>query len=325
MDAMVAANVGHVHAYGADRWTRKAAELLKRHFGEHAEVFIVFNGTGANVTALQALMRPHESVICPASAHINVDECGAPERFTGGKLVDVPTTDGKLTPDLIEGAIDGVGFEHHSQPRVVSITQSTEYGTVYASAELAAVVAAARAHDLRVHVDGARLANAAASLGCSLAEACAGADVVSFGGTKNGALLAEAVVFLDPTLARDFRYIRKQSAQLSSKMRFVSAQFVALLEGDLWRENALHANRMAALLAERAGEIEGVRITQPTEANEVFAVLPHAVIAPLQDAFDFYTWDERAGEVRWVASWDTTEDDVTSFAEGIRRAVSQAG
>ncbi len=321
MAAIVAANAGHAHAYGDDPWTRRARELFKRHFGEHAEAFCVFNGTGANVTALQALMRPFESVICATTAHINVDECGAPERFTGGKLVDIETPDGKLTPPLIEGAIEGVGFEHHSQPRVVSVTQSTEYGTVYSAAELSAVVGTAHAHGLRVHVDGARLANAAVSLGCSLAEACAGADVVSFGGTKNGALLAEAVVFLDPALAADFRYIRKQSAQLSSKMRFSSAQFVALLEGDLWRVNAERANTMAALLAERVGGIGGVRITQPVQANEVFAVLPIDVIGPLQSEFDFYTWDERTGEVRWVTSWDTTEADVVRFAEAVARSL----
>lgn len=317
--AIAEANRGHVHAYGDDPWTARARELVKRHFGEQAEPYFVFNGTGANVTALQALMRSFEAVICPESAHINSDECGAPERFTGAKLIAVPTPDGKLTPALIEGAIRGVGFEHASQPRVVSITQSTEYGTVYSPAELAELVTAARSFGLKVHVDGARLANAAASLGCSLGEACGGADVVSFGATKNGAVLAESVVFLDPGLAADFKYIRKQSGQLASKMRFVSAQFIALLEGDLWRENAAHANAMAHLLAERAGAVPGVRITQPVQANEVFAVLPHEAIAPLQAEFDFYTWDERADEVRWVASWDTAEEDVERLAQALNR------
>lgn len=317
--AIAEANSGHVHAYGDDPWTARARELMKEHFGPRAEAFFVFNGTGANVTSLQALMRTFEGVICPATAHINSDECGAPERFTGGKLLAVPTPDGKLTPALLEGAITGVGFEHASQPRVVSITQSTEYGTVYAPAELAAIVATARARGLKLHVDGARLANAAASLGCSLGEACAGADVVSFGGTKNGAMLAESVVFLDPALAEDFKYVRKQSAQLASKMRFVSAQFIALLEGDLWHANAVHANAMARLLAERAGAVPGVRITQRVEANEVFAVLPHEAIAPLQAEFDFYTWDEHADEVRWVTSWDTAEEDVERFAAALAR------
>lgn len=322
MEAIAAANAGHAHAYGDDPWTRKARALIGRHFGEQAEAFFVFNGTGANVTALQALMRRFEAVICAESAHINTDECGAPERFTGGKLIGVPTVDGKLTPELISGAVRGVGFEHASQPAVVSITQSTEYGTVYSPEELADVVAAARAHGLKVHVDGARLANAAASLGCSLGEACAGADVVSFGATKNGAMLAEAVVFLDPAPAAEFKYVRKQSAQLASKMRFVSAQYIAMLEGELWRENASHANAMAAMLAERVREVPGVRITKPVQANEVFAIMPRDAIGPLQAEFDFYTWDERADEVRWVTSWDTTADEVERFASAIAARVS---
>lgn len=322
--AIAEANIGHAHAYGYDRWTHRAEELIREHFGERAEVFFVFNGTGANVTALQALMRTYEYVICPATAHINVDECGAPERFTGAKLVAVPTPDGKLTPPLVEGAIDGVGFEHHSQPRVVSITQSTEYGTVYTPDEIAALAAVAWANGLAVHVDGARLANAAASLGCTLGEACEGADVVSFGATKNGAMLAEAVVFRDPVLAEGFRYLRKQSAQLCSKMRFVSAQFIALLEGDLWRDNAAHANRMATRLAEGVIGLRGVRVTQPVQANEVFAVLPREVIAPLQERYDFYTWDEPASEVRWVTSWDTTEDDVDRFVGAVAEATRTA-
>lgn len=321
LEAIASANTGHAHAYGYDAWTARAEELVKSHFGEHAEMFCVFNGTGANVTSLQALLRPHQAVICPETAHINVDECGAPERFTGSKLLGVPTPDGKLTPALIDGALRHVGFEHASQPAVVSVTQSTEYGTVYSREELAAVVAAARRHGLKVHVDGARLANAAASLGCSLGEACEGADVVSFGATKNGAMLAEAVVFRDPVLARDFRYVRKQSAQLASKMRFISAQFVAMLEDDLWRENAAHANAMAALLVERVKDVTGVRIFQQVQANEIFAELPIEAVPALQAAFDFYTWEEGTGQVRWVTSWDTTEADVHRFADAVARAL----
>lgn len=321
--AMTEANEGHVHAYGADEWTDRARGLIKREFGPEAEVFFVFNGTGANCTALQAVMRRHNAVICPASAHINADECGAPERFTGGKLLAVPTPDGKLTPGLIESAIRNVGFEHASQPSVVSITQSTEYGTIYQPAELEAVVATARAHGLKVHIDGARLSNAGAALGCTLGEATAGADIVSFGATKNGAVMAESVVFLDPELSDEFKYVRKQSAQLASKMRYISAQYVALLEDGLWRRNAENANDMARLLAGRVADIEGVRITQPVEANEVFAVLPREVIAPLAAEYDFYTWDERACEVRWVTSWDTTAEDVARFATGISRACAR--
>lgn len=319
IEAMAAANAGHVHAYGADEWTERARELIRHEFGERAEVFFVFNGTGANCTALQAVMRRHNAVICPASAHINSDECGAPERFTGGKILAVPTPDGKLTPGLISGSITNVGFEHASQPSVVSITQSTEYGTVYRPEELAAIVATARDHGLKVHIDGARLANAAATLDCTLGEAVGGADIVSFGATKNGAVLAESVVFVDPDLADEFKYVRKQSAQLASKMRFISAQYVALLEDGLWRRNAENANSMARLLAERVESIDGVRITQPVEANEIFAVLPREAIAPLVEEFDFYVWDERTGEVRWVTSWDTTAEDVARFATGIAR------
>ena len=324
LEAMVGANAGHTHAYGADELTGRARELFKVEFGPSAEAFFVFNGTGANCTALQAVMRRHNAVICPASAHINTDECGAPERFTGGKLLAVPTPDGKLTPELITGAITNVGFEHASQPSVVSITQSTEFGTVYRRDELAAIVATAHEHGLRVHIDGARLANAAVSLGSTLGEATAGADIVSFGATKNGAVLAESVVFLDPALADEFKYVRKQSAQLASKMRYISAQYVALLEDGLWRRNAQNANDMARLLAERVAAIDGVRITQPVEANEIFAVLPQDVIAPLAEEYDFYVWDERACEVRWVTSWDTTVADVDRFADGIARACAGA-
>ncbi len=315
IEAVVGANAGHAHAYGDDDWTRRAQGLIREQFGEQSEAYFVFNGTGANVTALQALMRSFEAVICPATAHINRDECGAPERFTGGKLLPVEAPDGKLTPESIDGAVRHVGFEHASQPRVVSITQSTECGTVYSREDLAAVVAAARSHDLRVHVDGARLANAAASLGCTLGQACEGADVVSFGLTKNGAMIAEAVVFPLPSCAERFRFIRKQSAQLASKMRFVAAQYVAMLEDGLWLRSARHANAMAALLAELVRDVPGVRITQAVQANEVFAEMPAEAIPGLQAEFDFYTWDERTGEVRWVTSWDTTEDDVRRLAE----------
>lgn len=318
--AMSEANAGHVHAYGADPWTTRARELMRQEFGPQVETFFVFNGTGANSTALQALIRSYEAVICPASAHINTDECGAPERFTGGKLLAVDTPDGKLTPALIEGAITGVGFEHASQPAVVSITQSTEYGTVYRPGELREIAATAHAQGLRLHVDGARLANAAAALRCSLGEACAGADVLSFGATKNGAVLAESVVFFDPALAEGFKYVRKQSAQLASKMRYISAQYVALLEDGLWRRNAENANAMAALLAERARSVPGVHITRAVQANEVFAILPREVIGPLAEEYDFYVWDERAAEVRWVTSWDTTAEDVERFAAALARA-----
>ncbi|GAV32218.1 MAG: low specificity L-threonine aldolase [Anaerosomatales bacterium] len=322
-EALLKSNEGHAYAYGDDQWTREAEAVIKRHLGENARPFFVFNGTGANATALAAVMRPYEAVICPATAHINVDECGAPERFTGGKLVPVDTPDGKLTPELLEKAIFGVGVEHHSQPRVVSISQSTEYGTVYRTQEIAALAATAHAHGMLLHVDGARISNAAASLGCTLAEMLTetGVDVVSLGGTKNGMLFGEAVVFLRDGLGQDFRFVRKQSAQLASKMRFISAQFVALFGSELWLVNARHANEMAHLLAAGMAAIDGVRITQPVEANEVFAVIPREAIEPLQREFGFYVWDERTGEVRWVTSWDTAPEDVAAFVQTARRVI----
>lgn len=323
LERIAEANQGHAHAYGDDGWTRRAEALIRRHFGEDARFFPVFNGTGANVTSLQTLMRPFEAVICAESAHINEDECGAPERFTGGKLLPAATPDGKLTPELVVGAVRNVGFEHASQARVVSITQSSEYGTVYSRDELSAIADAATSKGLRLHVDGARLANAAAALGCDLGEACEGADVVSFGLTKNGAMLAEAVIVREPVLAEDFKYIRKQSAQLASKMRFISAQFVAMLEDGLWRDNAAHANEMAQLLVERVSDIPGVRIMQQVQANEVFAELPEVAVADLQSEVDFYRWTEGTGEVRWVTSWDTTQSDVERLAASLERRLGK--
>jgi threonine aldolase len=315
MDAIVAANAGHVHAYGDDPYTAEAVGHLRRHLGEQAAVYFVFNGTGANVSGLSAVMRSFEACICPETAHINMDECGAVERLTGGRLLTVPTPDGKLTPELVEARIWGVGVEHHSQPRVVSITQATEYGTVYTPDEVRVIARTAHAHELKLHMDGARIANAAASLGCDLRDITfgAGVDILSLGGTKNGILMGEAVVFADPAMARDFSYVRKQSMQLASKMRFTAVQFTALFEGDLWLRNARHANEMAALLAERMAEVPGIRLLQRVQANEVFAYVPAEHVAALQAVADFYVWDERTSAVRWVTSWDTTQADVERF------------
>jgi len=322
--AVALANTGHVRAYGDDPWTAAAVARIREHLGETAEPFFVFGGTGANVLGLQAVMRPHEAVICSDYAHINVDECGAPERYVGCKLLGVAPPDGKLTPELVSARITGVGVEHHVQPRVVSVSQSTEYGTVYTPAELRALADLAHGHGMLLHMDGARLANAAASLGVPLRAITtdAGVDVLSFGGTKNGLLGGEAVVFFDPAHARDFRFIRKQGMQLASKMRFVAAQFGALLTDELWLRSAQHANAMARRLEHAVRGIGGVRVTQPVEANAVFAMLPAAAIAAAQEAFFFYVWDERRSEVRWMASWDTTEDDVDQFAAAISRAAA---
>ncbi len=313
--AIAAANVGHAPSYGADPVTARAIELFQEHFGHDAEVWFTFNGTGANVVGLQALLRPFEAVICAESAHINVDECGAPERFLGSKLIPVATPDGKLTPELVDGAVTGTGDEHRVQPRVVSITQATEVGTSYRLEEVTALGRWAHERGMWLHLDGARLSNAAAHLGVGLGDfgSGAGVDVLSFGATKNGAMGAEAVVSFASPGQSSLRFIRKQSMQLASKMRFVAAQFVALLSEDLWRSNADHANKMAGRLAAGVAGIPGVTIAHPVEANGVFAALPAGVTEQLQRRYPFYVWDPPSGVVRWMTSFDTTEEDVDQF------------
>ncbi|MGV9721859.1 threonine aldolase family protein [Nocardia beijingensis] len=319
MAALAAANVGHQPAYGADAYTARLRELIKSHFGERAEIYPVFNGSGANVVGLQAMCDRWSAVICPESAHINLDECGAPEKVAGLKLIPVPTTDGKLTPESLDRYAWGFGDEHHAQPKVVSITQSTELGTRYTPGEIAAIGALAHERGMLLHVDGARLANAAAALDLPprAFTTDAGVDVLSFGGTKNGLMFGEAIVVLEPDAVRGVPYLRKAALQLASKMRYVSAQFVALLEGDLWLRNARHANAMAARLATAVARVPGVEIVRPVQANAVFAVLPREVTERLQQRFRFHTWDERTGEVRWMCSFDITEADVDAFAAAI--------
>jgi threonine aldolase len=322
--AIAAANRDHAIAYGSDPWTARAIDRFREHFGPDTEVFLVYGGTGANVLGLGLLARPHESVICADTAHIHADECGAPERYLGCKLLVVPSRDGKLRPTDVAGQLKGIGNEHHVQPRVVSVTQATEYGTVYRPEELGALAEVARRHGLRLHMDGARLANAAASLGLPLRAITAdvGVDVLTFGGTKNGLLGAEAVVVFDPALARDFRFQRKQAMQLPSKMRFLGAQFASLLADDLWRRNADTGNRMARLLADLAARVPGVTITQPVEANAVFATVPREHLAALQARYFFYVWDESRTEVRWMASFDTTEEEVRAFVRHLHAVLT---
>jgi threonine aldolase len=320
--AIARVNVGHTFGYGHDDYTLSVEARVAETFGGDASAFFVFNGTGANVLSLRAACRRFEGVICAETAHLNVDECGAPEAIAGLKLLTVPGVDGKLTPDLVERRIARVGDEHAVQPHVVSISQCTELGTLYSLEETRALADLAHSHDLLLHVDGARLSNAAAALGVSLVEVARGVDVLSFGGTKNGLLGAEAVVILNSRLARDFLYIRKQSMQLASKMRFLAAQFDALLSDDLWLRCAGHANSMALRLAHRVGDIDGLEITRAVETNAVFAVLPPAVRVSLQREYPFYVWDDGTGEVRWMCSWDTTEDDVDQFAAAVRAALA---
>ncbi len=323
--AIGAANDGHAPAYGDDALTEDALELFRRHFGAEAEVYFTFNGTGANVVGLQSLLRPFESVICASGSHISVDECGAPERFLGSKVLTVDAPDGKLTPKLAETVAGGTGDEHHVQPRVISVTQSTEVGTCYTVEEIAALGRWAHAQGMLLHLDGARLANAAASLGVGLGAfgTGAGVDVLSFGGTKNGALAAEAVVTFRPDAATGLRYIRKQSMQLASKMRFVAAQFVALLSDDLWLHNAAHANAMARRLAEGAGAVPGVEVVHPVQANGVFARLPRPVTEELQAQSPFYVWDEATDVVRWMTAFDTEELDVDGFVSRVTEAMAR--
>jgi threonine aldolase len=320
--AIADANDEHATPYGADPWTARAGELLREHFGPEARPFLVFNGSAANVLCLRAMCRGWEAAICAETAHLNVDEAGAAERIAGVKLLQVATADGKLTPADVAARIVHVGDEHAVQPRVVTISQSTELGTCYSVDELRALADCAHERELLLHVDGARLANAAAALGAGLGEitAEAGVDAVSFGGTKNGLLAAEAVVLLRPELADGFLNLRKQTLQLASKGRFFAAQVIAMLEGDLWLRSATHANAMAARLRDALEGVPGLRFTQAVQANALFAVLPAGVAEALQDDWHFYTWDEHTGEVRWMCSWDTTPEEVDAFAAAIGAA-----
>jgi threonine aldolase len=318
--AMMEANSGDAVAYGADEWTERVTGQLREAFRAEGGAFLVLNGSGANVLGLGALLRRHEAVICAASAHINTDECGAPERLLGTKLLAVPTPDGKLTPELISGQLAGRGDEHFAQPGVVAVTQSTELGTCYTLAELRKIAEFCRASDLRVFLDGARLANAAAGLDCSLAELAECADMLTFGATKNGAVGAEALIVMGGSLAADVPYLRKQQTQLTSKMRFVAAQFGALLQDDLWRSNAAHANAMARRLADGVRAVTGVEIVYPVQANAVFARLEPRRIAALRREWTFHVWDEQDSVVRWMTAFDTSEADVDAFLAGIRVA-----
>jgi len=328
--AIAAANGGHQVAYGDDVYTARLQEVMAGHFGDGVEAFPMFNGTGANVVGLQSMLPRWGAVVTAGTAHINVDEGGAPERVAGIKLLTVPTDDGKLTPELIDREAWGWGDEHRAQPLVVSITQSTELGTLYTAAEITAIADHAHGLGMHVHMDGARISNAAASLGLPFRAFTrdAGVDVLSFGGTKNGAMLGEAIVVLNPQASEGLTFLRKFDMQLSSKMRFVSAQLIALLEGDLWLRNASHSNAMAQLLRSGIeagladGSIKGVAFTQPTQANGVFATVPDGVADRLRASFRFYDWDAARNEVRWMCSFDTSENDVDSLVAAIARETS---
>ncbi|MCF8336090.1 MAG: low specificity L-threonine aldolase [Bacteroidales bacterium] len=323
--ALQEANRGHVAAYGEDSYTRQAYKKFKEYFGNNTGIYFVFLGTAANVLGMGAFTRSYHSVICAESAHIHEDECGAPEKFNGIKLLPVETEDGKLTVEGIQKHIKGIGFEHHSQPRIVSITQATELGTIYSQDEVKALADYAHENNMYLHMDGARIANAAVTLEKDFREFTgdAGVDVLSFGGTKNGMMYGEAILFFNDTAKEEFKYIRKQGMQLASKMRFISAQFFRYLSDNLWYETAQHANKMARLLAREAAQIDGIEITRKVEANGVFAKVPPEIIPELQKEFLFYVWDHEQSVVRWMTSFDTTERDIHDFVALIRKHMNK--
>ncbi|WFB06435.1 low specificity L-threonine aldolase [Streptomyces sp. LX-29] len=325
LEALALANEGHQIAYGEDVYTEHLQYVMRRHFGPHAEAFPVFNGTGANVVALQALTDRWGAVVCASTAHINVDEGGAPERMGGLKLLTIPTEDGKLTPELIDREAWGWDDEHRAMPQVVSIAQTTELGTCYTPDEIRAICEHAHELGMKVHLDGARIANAAATLNVPMRTFTnvAGVDVLSYGGTKNGMVFGEAVVVVNPDAVRAMKHLRKLSMQLASKMRFVSVQLEALLAGDLWLRNARHANAMAKRLEAGVRDVDGVEVVHAVQSNAVFATLPHDVAERLQKRYRFYFWDEAAGLVRWMCAFDTTEADVDAFVTALKEEMGR--
>jgi threonine aldolase len=325
LDALAAANVGHVPSYGADPYTREAIVRIRAELGEDAEVFLVFSGTAANVLCLQSMVRSHQSVICAETAHVYTSECGAAEKHIGCKLLTAPSPHGKITVAGIRAHLHDIGNEHHAQPRAVSITQATEYGTVYTPEEIREIADFAHDNSLLLHMDGARIFNAAVHLDVPLRAitADAGIDALSFGGTKNGLMAGEAVIFFDQQLAQDFEFRRMQGMQLASKMRFLGAQFTALFTNDLWRRSASHANRMAQLLATELAGIAGVKLTQRVQANEIFAILPPEIVPKLQERWPFHIWNDSTSEARLIISFDTEAADVTDFASMVRTAISK--
>lgn len=323
LEAIAAANTGHALAYGDDEWTRRATEQIAGLFSPDAVAFLTLTGSGSNVMALGCLLGPADAVVCGANSHINVDETGAPERLLGAKLIDLPTPEGKLVPEQLDELRPLFGVDHHVQPAVLALTQSTEMGTLYEPDEIRELCDAAHGLGMRVYVDGARLANAVAALGGDRAAlrsftVDAGVDALSFGGTKNGLMGAEAVVFLDPQLATRARYLRKQANQLASKMRYVAAQFLAILQDDLWIDLADHANRMAMELWKATNDIPGVTFPGPPAVNSLFPMMPRPLISALQEWTFFWDWEPSRDQVRWMTSWDTSEHDVELIGRGIR-------
>lgn len=318
MEALQKANAAHEGSYGNDQYTARAVNKFKEILGNNIEVFFVYNGTAANVLGLTTITQSFNSILCAEGAHINVDESTAPEKFLGCKLVTIPSADGKITAEQVREKIQRIGDQHHPQAKVISISQGSEYGTVYTVEEIQALSEVARANNLYLHMDGSRLANAAVSLNKSFKEITQGVDVLSFGGTKNGLMFGEAIVFFKPELAQNFMYQRKQGMQLASKMRFIAAQFEALLSNDLWKRNASHTNSLAKQLGAELGKIKGITVTQKIDANAVFAIMPAHIIEPLQKEYPFYTWVEKTNEVRLMCSWDSTEQEIKDFINKLK-------
>jgi threonine aldolase len=314
-------NSGHVLGYGADTYTERAREIFKSQLGSNVETFFVFTGTAANVLSISAVTRSWNSVITASTAHLEEDECGAPEKFTGCKVLAVETENGKIDPGGIEKHMHGFDFEHHSQPKIISITQSTEMGTVYTADEIKKISDYAHSNGMLLHMDGARIANAAVSLNLPFKAFTtdAGVDILSFGGTKNGMMSGEAICFLQIGLSGDFKYIRKQGMQLASKMRFISAQFIAYFKNDLWKVCASHSNSMSSMLAEKLGRFEQIKVTQDVQSNGVFVIIPKEIAEKLQKHYFFYPWNEKISEYRLMASWDTTEEDIEGFVQQLKK------
>ncbi|MDR2970671.1 MAG: low specificity L-threonine aldolase [Bacteroidales bacterium] len=325
LEAIHKANIDHACAYGDDLCSEKLQKKVEKIFGDHATIFPTFNGTGANICALRTCVQPFHAILCPDTAHIFVDECGAPEFLTGAALKVVPTTNGKISVEMLEPFLDTFGFEHHSQPKVLYISQATELGTIYKPDEIKQLSAFLHSHNMYLHVDGARLANATATLKCSFKELTVdcGVDILSFGGTKNGMMMGESVITFRPELAENMKYIRKQSTQLFSKMRFISAQFLAYFNNDLWLTNALHANKMAQLLRRKLEETGNFEFTQPTDVNIILVKFSPTLIEEMLKCHFFYVWNEKTHEIRLVTSWDTTEEDVEEFLDTCTRILQK--
>ncbi len=325
MNAIIEANINHTIGYGNDDYTRKAIEDFKKIFGNEIDIYFVYNGTGANVISLQSVMQSFNSVICADSAHINVDECGAPEKFNGAKLISCPTIDGKLTIIEIKKHLSIIGDEHHSQPKIISLAQATELGTVYTIAELKEICDFAHQNSLLVHMDGARIANAAVFLDKNLNEITTeiGIDILSFGGTKNGMMFGEAIIFFNKALSKNTKFFRKQAMQLASKMRFISVQFSEILKNNLWKKNAEHANRAAKKLSKILETIPEVKIIYPVETNAIFVKIDKKIIAPLMKESFFYIWDEEKSIVRWMTCFDTRDKDIEKFCNTIKKVISE--